>query len=80
MGNGLYYTTEFIKKNNGEFILHSGNYVKKIINGKEKVYHTSNWNGTYLFLKIITSNDVDYKSIMDGYDLQDSFDFLYEEN
>lgn len=52
MGNGLFHTSEFIKHNNGTFVLHSGNYIYKIVGGKQKVYHTNYWRGVYLYMNI----------------------------
>ena len=77
MGNGLYHASEFIKHNKGTFVLHSGNYLYKITNGIVNSYEAAFWDGVYFFMKVNTTVDVDYKLIMDGYDLDSSFDFLF---
>ncbi|MBS1585493.1 MAG: hypothetical protein JSS82_08085 [Bacteroidetes bacterium] len=80
MGNGLYHTSEFIRRNLGDFILHSDDFVFKISNGIESHYQTTQWKGTYLFIKVLTSNIVDYKDFMgENVDLQDSFEFVFGE-
>ena len=77
-GNGLFHTTEFIKRNRGDLILHSGAFSYIIDNGISKVITAPLWKGTYLFMRVNLNIDVEYEEVIGGgYDLDNSFDFYY---
>lgn len=77
-GNGLYHTTEFIKRNKGDLTLHSGCYTYKITNGNVSVSESGFWGGTYIYMRVNLKHEVDYNSIF-GIDntLVDNFNFYY---
>jgi len=64
MGNGLYHTSSFIKYNQGEMVLYSGNFSLNITNDKVSVEEAAFWQGTILLLNINTNVHVDYKEFM----------------
>lgn len=67
-GFGLFATSEFINKNQGQFLLYSGdNYVFNYQN-ELLTREGSYWQGTIVFMKIKTNNIVDYKEFMKGYE------------
>lgn len=51
-GNGLFFTQNFIKNNNGELIIKSGNYTLSIVGDKKYIYESSFWQGTIVYLRI----------------------------
>lgn len=77
-GNGLYYTTEFMKKNLGEMQIHSGNRKLEITKGKLKNKEASFWNGTIIHLNIKTDSDIDMLHLFDG-NLPTSVEEAFEE-
>ena len=82
-GFGLFATSEFIKKNQGQFLLYSGsNYV---FNYQDELLtrEGSFWQGTIVFIKIKTNNITDYKEFMKGYehlDLEEDYSEKFEIN
>lgn len=76
MGFGLFATSEFIKHNNGEMLIYSGNHYSKIINGSKIVKTGSYWQGTLVYLKINIKIPVDYHLIMpENHSLPDDYQF-----
>lgn len=62
-GNGLYYTVEYIKENNGEFILYSGNYKLELKNGNMRTKGGPHWQGTLICIKINTDIPINMNNI-----------------
>jgi hypothetical protein len=77
LGFGLYATSEFIKHNNGEMIVYSGNHFCRVTNGRVSVSEGDFWQGTFVYMRINTKNIVDYKQIMpEGHTLPDDYEFM----
>ena len=79
-GNGLYHTTEFIKRNKGDLFLHSGAFAYKISKGISHVEPVSCWRGTYLYMRVNLDVAVSYDDILKNYDLEDAFNIHLEAN
>ncbi|WP_304518133.1 ATP-binding protein [Cecembia rubra] len=76
MGFGLWATAEMMKKNKGDFIIHSGNYQ---LNNFE-LHKVPFWQGTYTFLRINTNVPVNYEEIFgENSDQLDMFQEYKEE-
>lgn len=63
MGNGLFHTSEFIKQNQGEMLIYSGNHYININNGNIDICQGPYWQGTIVYLKIYTDNTVELESV-----------------
>lgn len=63
MGNGLYHTTEFIKRNNGEMQIYSGENCLYISGSETWIENSSYLQGTLIYVKIKTNRFVDFKDI-----------------
>ena len=80
VGNGLYHTYYFVKENGGELILHSGEYLYRVVGGEVGIHKVPYWQGTYVFLKVNTEIDVDSKLIMGANStLEENYNFLFED-
>lgn len=81
MGNGLFFTSEFIKANAGQMILYSGEHYLDCTSEGVKVTKAAKWNGTFAFFKINTDIPVDHTEIL-GTDSTraDDFEWLMEQN
>ena len=67
MGNGLYHSSRFAIKNKGYFIIYSGNYYVEVKDGNIlEVKRGAKWQGTIVFQKINTLNDVDYNDVFNN--------------
>lgn len=77
-GFGLWATSKLVKENKGSLIIHSGNY-QLLINNREEVINTSNWNGTYTFLRLNTNVSVNYDVIFENDGPKDSYKEFNEE-
>lgn len=55
-GHGLYFTSEFMRRNNCEMSLISGENMLKIENERVKLYRNPSWNG--VILKLIINFDI----------------------
>lgn len=76
MGFGLWATAEMMKKNQGDFIVHSGNFQ---LNNFE-LHHVPYWQGTFTFLRINANIPVNYKEILgENIDQLDMFQEYIEE-
>lgn len=76
MGFGLWATAEMMRKNKGDFIIHSGNYQ---LNNFE-LHKVPYWQGTYTFLRINTDVSVNYEEIFgENSDQLDMFQEYKEE-
>jgi hypothetical protein len=51
-GQGLYFVSEFMRRNNSEFLLISGDKNIEVKNGNTYISSNENWKGTFLRLKI----------------------------
>jgi hypothetical protein len=51
-GQGLYFVSEFMRRNNSEFLLISGDKNIEVRNGDTYISNNENWKGTFLRLKI----------------------------
>jgi hypothetical protein len=67
-GFGLFATSEFINKNQGQFLIYSGNHYTFNYQNELLTREGSYWQGTIVFMKIKTNNIVDYKEFMKGYE------------
>ena len=78
-GFGLWATASMIQKNNGELIIHSGKH-KLVGPNLSAARKTSNWAGTYTFLKINTEVPVYEKEIFGEHSSQrDQLEELIED-
>ncbi len=78
-GFGLWSTSEMIKQNKGELVIHSGNYSLKC-NSKNEINKESFWDGTYTFIKLNTDVSVNVDNIFEaGHTQRDSYNELKEE-
>ena len=67
MGNGLYHSSRFAIQNKGYFIIYSGIYYIEVKDGRVlDVKRGSNWQGTIIFQKINTLNDVNYNEVFNN--------------
>ena len=73
-GFGLWATSEMVKENNGELIIHSGSH-KLSFSGNDTIQEMNRWRGTMTFLRINTDTPVDYRVIF-GEDPAYANDFL----
>lgn len=64
-GFGLWATTEFVRLNQGELIIHSGEHHLKI-DSEITISRAPNWHGTYTFLRINTGVYVDNDMIFEN--------------
>lgn len=77
MGYGLYATLEFVRHNRGELLIYSGNYFLSFKEGRFLVRKGAYWQGTIVFMRILTDVPVDYPSFMpENYPLAADFDFF----
>lgn len=60
LGNGLFYTSEFIKANAGQMLLYSGNHYLTCNANDTIVMPGPKWKGTFVFFKINTDVAVNY--------------------
>ena len=63
MGNGLFHTSEFIKKNLGEFFIYSGNNYLHINDKGVNIFSCPYWQGTIIYVRIKTNNTVCLESV-----------------
>lgn len=62
MGFGLWATSEMIKKNQGEFIIHSGNH-HLYCGNSQTIQRLSKWQGTFTYLRLNTNVPVYHQEI-----------------
>ncbi|WP_376777594.1 hypothetical protein [Flavobacterium covae] len=62
-GQGLYFVSEFMRRNNSEFLLISGDKNIEIRNGNTYISSNENWKGTFLRLKINLKLSVPLKTL-----------------
>jgi hypothetical protein len=62
-GNGLYYTVEFIRENEGKFSLFSGNYKICLENGNVYTEKVPYWKGTLVHMKINSDSSPNMRNI-----------------
>ena len=62
-GQGLYFVSEFMRRNNSEFLLISGDKNIEVRNGNTYIKSNENWKGTFLRLKINLKLSVPLKTL-----------------
>ena len=65
MGFGLYTTSRLVDRIGKEFILHSGTHKLRIKDGSTTVIENGFWQGTLIYMKIGTSEEIDANQIVD---------------
>lgn len=87
-GEGLFFTTEMIKKNRGDMVIMSEDGLYRIKNGREKLEHlcyngfvTANWKGAIAALLIHVDRPVSMKELFDEHTPPDAdYDWLFDDN
>lgn len=78
MGNGLFVTSEFIRRNAGELLIYSGSHFLRCTASATTVTRGYRWNGTFAFMRINTDVPVDYQEILTSLSTRpDDFEFFY---
>jgi hypothetical protein len=79
LGFGLFATSQFILKNNGDLLLYSGNHYLLAQNGNYAVKQGNYFQGTLVSLRINANVPVNYKEIMpEGHTLPDDYDYFID--
>jgi hypothetical protein len=79
LGFGLFATSQFILKNNGDLLIYSGNHYLLATEGDYEVREGDYYKGTLVSLRINTNVPVDYKDIMPAHHtLPDDYDFFVD--
>ena len=63
-GQGLYFVSEFMRRNDSEFLLISGDKNIEIRNGNTYISSNENWKGTFLRLKINLTLNVTVNTLL----------------
>ncbi|WDF77123.1 ATP-binding protein [Mucilaginibacter sp. KACC 22773] len=79
LGFGLFATSQFILKNDGDLLIYSGNHYLLAHHGDYQIHEGNYYKGTLVSLRINTDVPVDYKSIMPAHHtLPDDYDFFID--
>lgn len=79
LGFGLFATSEFIKKNQGDLLIYSGDHFLTVDSKTVDLRKGGHWKGTFVFLRINTEIPVDYHEIMpDNHSLPDDYQEFIE--
>jgi len=65
MGFGLYATSRLVDKIGLKFILHSGHHKLICENGATTIIDNGHWQGTILYMEIVTTQDIDPNDVVD---------------
>lgn len=65
MGFGLYATSRLVDKIGLKFILHSGSHKLLCENGETKIVENGHWQGTILYMEIVTTRDINPNEVVD---------------
>ncbi|NHA05522.1 sensor histidine kinase [Mucilaginibacter sp. HC2] len=79
LGFGLFATSQFILKNDGDLLIYSGNHYLLATHGNYEIHEGDFYKGTLVSLRINTDVPVDYKDIMPAHHtLPDDYDFFID--
>jgi hypothetical protein len=79
LGFGLFATSEFILKNQGDLTIYSGKHYLNNLNGVYEIKEGAFWKGTLVCLRINTNFPVNYKDIMPSHHtLPDDYNFFIQ--
>ena len=79
LGFGLYATSQFITRNQGDMLLYSGNHCLELNRSGIAIHGGATWPGTVVALRIRTDIVVDYKAIMPSHhNLPDDYQFVID--
>lgn len=78
-GYGLYFFNKLTQLNEGHSLIYSGDRCMYIDKEGNKIYKAPIWQGTIVSMRFNTNKTVNYHDILGrDYDIEDSFDSIYE--